>query len=427
MRRSAVPGARACVAPPIVHDVLRQPGRALEPSVSHEAQQALACDFSAVRVHADARAAASAEAVGAEAYTVGRHIVFANGRYAPATPAGRTLLTHELVHVIQQDAAEVPDDSLAVDPDPSLEAQARGVAGGEAPGDLGARVGPTLQGSFKSSPGSPCGGTRTCAPSAACTTPDTPGGAAASTTWQLTVKIDIEAPTPEAVTEATPGHAFVEFAESNGQVNTFGFYPDPARPPNFLRTTTTGCMVHPDTIHASCVDYNERFALTQPEYDKALDFARTLCKAPPSYDLFNFNCTTFASFVTGAAGKSLPPTKGKVGSWGVVLDNPNTLIEGLRDRDVPSRHAGTDTEIRDWLSANPTKIAGLPVVEKLRLVNRLLDGYVHDDDVAAVEAICAAVPTASEMTTIRAAITPRLSELNAAQGGRVRAAIGRTP
>jgi hypothetical protein len=59
-------------------------------------------DFSRVRIHDDARAAASAHAVGALAYTVGGDIVFGIGRYAPDTPDGRSLLTHELAHVIQQ-------------------------------------------------------------------------------------------------------------------------------------------------------------------------------------------------------------------------------------------------------------------------------------------------------------------------------------
>ena len=62
-------------------------------------------DFSRVRVHADSNAAASAKAIDAAAYTVGRDIVFGSNRYAPATPAGRHLIAHELTHVIQQNAA----------------------------------------------------------------------------------------------------------------------------------------------------------------------------------------------------------------------------------------------------------------------------------------------------------------------------------
>jgi hypothetical protein len=59
-------------------------------------------DFSEVRVHTDASAARSAEAVNALAYTVGQNVVFGAGRYAPLTVAGRRLLAHELMHTVQQ-------------------------------------------------------------------------------------------------------------------------------------------------------------------------------------------------------------------------------------------------------------------------------------------------------------------------------------
>jgi hypothetical protein len=59
-------------------------------------------DFSAVRVHTDPLAARSAQNVNALAYTLGRHIVFNTGRYAPSSNEGRRLLAHELTHVLQQ-------------------------------------------------------------------------------------------------------------------------------------------------------------------------------------------------------------------------------------------------------------------------------------------------------------------------------------
>lgn len=59
-------------------------------------------DFSGVRVHADGAAAASASAMGANAYAVGEDIVFAGGRYRPGTASGDRLIAHELAHVAQQ-------------------------------------------------------------------------------------------------------------------------------------------------------------------------------------------------------------------------------------------------------------------------------------------------------------------------------------
>ncbi|HEX6899531.1 MAG TPA: DUF4157 domain-containing protein [Thermoanaerobaculia bacterium] len=61
-------------------------------------------DFGDVRIHTDSRAARSAAAVNALAYTVGPNIVFGTGQYSPGTASGRELLAHELVHVAQQSA-----------------------------------------------------------------------------------------------------------------------------------------------------------------------------------------------------------------------------------------------------------------------------------------------------------------------------------
>lgn len=59
-------------------------------------------DFSQVRIHADEEAATASRAVKAEAYTIGRHVVFGDQRYQPNTREGQLLLAHELTHVVQQ-------------------------------------------------------------------------------------------------------------------------------------------------------------------------------------------------------------------------------------------------------------------------------------------------------------------------------------
>jgi hypothetical protein len=59
-------------------------------------------DFSGVRVHTDSAAAESARAVNANAYTVGQHIVFDEGKYNPSSTSGKQLLAHELAHTVQQ-------------------------------------------------------------------------------------------------------------------------------------------------------------------------------------------------------------------------------------------------------------------------------------------------------------------------------------
>jgi len=59
-------------------------------------------DFSRTRLHTGANAAHMADALGAKAFTLGNDIVFGAGQYSASTPAGRSLLGHELAHVVQQ-------------------------------------------------------------------------------------------------------------------------------------------------------------------------------------------------------------------------------------------------------------------------------------------------------------------------------------
>jgi hypothetical protein len=59
-------------------------------------------DFSNVRIHSDTNAINSAQALNAQAYSVGLNIVFGAGKYSPKTSPGKHLLAHELTHVLQQ-------------------------------------------------------------------------------------------------------------------------------------------------------------------------------------------------------------------------------------------------------------------------------------------------------------------------------------
>ena len=153
LQRSAVNTSSTYEVPPIVHEVLRSPGQPLDMETRNfmeprfgqdfsavqahrkeyfpvstrlaigapndvfeqEAEmmtnslksnttlsQTRRYDFSGVRVHTDTRAGASAQTIGALAYTVGNDIVFDDGRFTPQTSEGRSLLAHELTHVVQQ-------------------------------------------------------------------------------------------------------------------------------------------------------------------------------------------------------------------------------------------------------------------------------------------------------------------------------------
>ena len=131
LQRSELSSAEPTRVPSIVNDVLRSTGSPLDAqtrstmerrlgsqppirsmsedeansvanAVSAAPRTNLSYDFAHVRVHTGGRAAESAQAVNARAYTVGHDIVFGGGFYSPATTHGQNLIAHELTHVVQQ-------------------------------------------------------------------------------------------------------------------------------------------------------------------------------------------------------------------------------------------------------------------------------------------------------------------------------------
>jgi len=115
----------ASSVPPIVHDVLRSPGQPLDTAARSFFEPRFDYDFSHVRVHTDARAAESARAVNALAYTFGCQIVFAADQYESASMSGQKLLAHELTHVIQQHGSHALSPSGISEPGHATETEAR--------------------------------------------------------------------------------------------------------------------------------------------------------------------------------------------------------------------------------------------------------------------------------------------------------------
>jgi len=101
LQRKASSAESTPAVPPIVHEVLCSPGQPLDATTREFFEPRFGYDFSRVRVHTDARAAESARAVDALAYTAGNDIAFAAGQFAPETAQGRSVLAHELTHVLQ--------------------------------------------------------------------------------------------------------------------------------------------------------------------------------------------------------------------------------------------------------------------------------------------------------------------------------------
>jgi hypothetical protein len=109
----ATGGGLRTTAPERVENTLSSEGRVLDRSVRKFFESRLQWDLSHVRIHDDPLAGDLAQSIGAKAYTAGSHIVFGLGQYSPGGVAGRHLIAHELVHVIQQTAA--PESGSARD------------------------------------------------------------------------------------------------------------------------------------------------------------------------------------------------------------------------------------------------------------------------------------------------------------------------
>ncbi|MFF5155154.1 DUF4157 domain-containing protein [Streptomyces sp. NPDC000348] len=110
-----------------VHDVLSTPGRPLEPALRTEMEARLGESFHDVQVHTGPEAAASADSVGARAYTSGSHVVL--GR----SGTDKHTLAHELTHVVQQRRGPVAgaDDGAGLrisDPGDRFEREAEATA-----------------------------------------------------------------------------------------------------------------------------------------------------------------------------------------------------------------------------------------------------------------------------------------------------------
>jgi hypothetical protein len=106
-------GRRPASAPAQTADVISNPRGQEEIDAATRAERVLqdrparttpssrqSVDLTGVLVHTDDRAASAAQALDADAFTVGNHIVFGEAAYRPAEGDGQRLLAHELAHVL---------------------------------------------------------------------------------------------------------------------------------------------------------------------------------------------------------------------------------------------------------------------------------------------------------------------------------------
>lgn len=117
-----------------VHDIVGKGGGSpLDEGTRAEMEGRFGQPFDDVRVHTDASASASAESVGANAYTVGSDIVFRSGQFDATSQTGQRTLAHELSHVVQQrsgpvDGNDAPGGIRLSDPSDRFERAAEATA-----------------------------------------------------------------------------------------------------------------------------------------------------------------------------------------------------------------------------------------------------------------------------------------------------------
>ncbi|MDD3582046.1 MAG: DUF4157 domain-containing protein [Desulfobacca sp.] len=91
---------------------IRGAGQPLPELIQAFFEPRLGIDLGGVRIHVGSHAAKLAHSLNARAFTLGQDVVFGRGEYAPETPQGKSLLAHELTHVIQQGGGYGPSLSL---------------------------------------------------------------------------------------------------------------------------------------------------------------------------------------------------------------------------------------------------------------------------------------------------------------------------
>lgn len=105
-------------------DAARGGGQHLDHATQRQMESSFGADFSAVRIHHDARADGLSQALSARAFTTGRDVFFRQGEYNPGTSSGRELLAHELTHVVQQNGTGLQRKMTVSEPGDPQEVEA---------------------------------------------------------------------------------------------------------------------------------------------------------------------------------------------------------------------------------------------------------------------------------------------------------------
>ncbi len=293
-RAGGAPGRHSVTSEAIASSLARlsEGGTPFQGPIRASMESRFGRSFNGLRIHTGTAATNLARSLDAVAFTVGRDMVFADGRYAPGTAPGNRLLAHELTHVAQQGTF---GDTTVVR---------------------------RLTASMCSSD---C-----VAPDAVATKP--------ATNWTLKLAVDREEKGLHRLVSGDVGHTWVKFENDGGEKYSFGMWPQVGFNASRPWSSVKGCIHHPDTLHEppAATEYLDiDYRVAKSNYDAGLAKAQTVCKASPDYNLFSNNCTSFAIEVIAAAGVT-PPS-----STTLAVHNPNALFEGIEEETAKRATTGS--------------------------------------------------------------------------------------
>lgn len=289
-------------------------GQPLGDNIRKPMEQAFGADFGGVKVHTDSRSDQLNQSIQARAFTTGQDVFFRQGEYNPGSRGGQELLAHELTHVVQQNGGTVQRSLLQ-----TLSLRRRPAAP-VAKLKLHADTETTNRSnlSFKEL-----------------------NEARVGHSW-VSLEYTDRKKIPKSISEPTQG-----LLKSGS--TAFGFWPLVTRASDFTteeqqridRGQTPGAgasnnpahrgfsmnplknvpgrVEEPDTVHTpkGTKEYN----LTQTQVASLISYVNS--KRSANYNLYTFNCTTFAVESIRSAGQVAPSGS----SWGVCL--PNALYKDL--------------------------------------------------------------------------------------------------
>lgn len=412
----------------LLGEALSRPSRAMDPGIVGKLSPRLSRDLSHVRIHDDDKAAESARALGADAYTFGHRIVFGRGKFDPGSVRGTRLIMHELSHASPVAHAVMPAASGIADFASAHEVHARAVAAGQASLNVPAAPVPVPGVIYRQS------------------------GGAAEDVRSFTAKA-------ESVTVDITG-ARIRIS------GTLAAYGDEASAANAKQAEDTirkyWNAVFPDGVTVSC-DVSVIYVPKGSSLPSGINSIEMVKRSSPSA----------ANSLTGNI--TLNMKEGDALTWAVAHEFGHVV--GLKDRysegivsslrgfvgltrsatpaDPGYEHSlmaevggsttertarnvtlenepsflQTDDQIRLWVARHDAGgIRALSLATKTQMINTLLDYWVSSEDVTAIESICSAITDKAESTTVKGILENRVTSITGSGlRARLRLAVAKMP